>query len=67
MALPKIASKLPLTESVKLQAGLALLRRVRGDGLGYMVWREGSKKRIFFRMSNDELRGTASLWGLLLF
>lgn len=66
MALPKIASKLPLTESVQLQAGLALLRKVRGDGLGYMVWRDGSKKRIFFRMSNDELRGTASLWGLLL-
>jgi hypothetical protein len=67
MALPRIASKLPITESVQLQAGLALLRKVRGDGLGYMVWREGAKKRIFFRMSNDELRGTASLWGLLLF
>ena len=66
MALPKIASKLPLSESVQLQAGLALLRKVNGDGLGYMVWREGSRKRIFFRMSKDELRGTASLWGLLL-
>ncbi|MBO7167083.1 MAG: hypothetical protein J6V88_06120 [Kiritimatiellae bacterium] len=66
MALPRIAAKLPLKESVLLQTGVALLRKVRGDGLGYMVWSEGGKKRIFFRMSNDELRGTARLWSLLL-
>ena len=42
-----------------------LLRRVRGDGLGFMSWRVGNNDLFFIRVSRDELRGTSSLWSML--
>lgn len=67
LCIPKVAAKLMPFESAKLQVGLRLLRRVRGDGLGLMSWREGGEDRFLMRISRDELYGTSALWSALFF
>ena len=64
-SLPRIAAKLPIKEAVQLELGIRLLKPVRGDGLGFMSWRQGPDERFFIRISRDELRGTAGLWSSL--
>ena len=64
--LPKVAAKMMPFDSAKLQVVLRLLRRVRGDGIGVMGWREGNQDKFFIRISRDELWGTANLWSAIL-
>jgi hypothetical protein len=64
--LPRVAAKMMPFDSAKLQVVLRLLRRVRGDGIGVMGWREGSQDKFFVRISRDELWGTANLWSAVL-
>ena len=64
-SLPRIAAKLPIKEALQLELGIRLLKPVRGDGLGFMSWRQGPDERFFIRISRDELRGTAGLWSSL--
>ena len=64
-SLPRIAAKLPIKDAVQLELGIRLLKPVRGDGLGFMSWRQGPNERFFIRISHDELRGTAGLWSAL--
>ena len=64
-SLPRIAATLPIKEAVQLELGIRLLKPVRGDGLGFMSWRQGPDERFFIRISRDELRGTAGLWSSL--
>ena len=63
--LPKVADTLMPMESAKMRMAARLLRRVRGDGLGFMSWRVGNNDLFFIRVSRDELRGTSSLWSML--
>ena len=63
--LPKVADTLMPLESAKMRAAARMLRRVRGDGLGFMSWRQGRDDLFFIRVSRDELRGTAALWSML--
>ena len=63
--LPKVADTLMPMESAKMRMAARLLKRVRGDGLGFMSWRVGNNDLFFIRISRDELRGTASLWSML--
>ena len=64
-SLPRIAATLPIKEAVQLELGIRQLKSVRGDGLGFMSWRQGPDERFFIRISRDELRGTAGLWSSL--
>ena len=63
--LPKVADTLMPMESAKMRMAERLLKRVRGDGLGFMSWRAGKDDLFFIRISRDELRGTSSLWSML--
>lgn len=63
--LPRIAATLMPLESAKMQMGVRLLRRVRGDGMGLMSWREGHDDKFLMRVSRDELWGTSALWSML--
>ena len=63
--LPKIAATLMPLESAKMQMGVRMLRRVRGDGLGFIGWREGHDDKFLIRISRDELWGTSALWSTL--
>ena len=63
--LPKVADTLMPMESAKMRMAARMLKRVRGDGLGFMSWRAGKDDLFFIRISRDELRGTASLWSML--
>ena len=63
--LPKVADTLMPVESAKMRMAARLLKRVRGDGLGFMSWRAGKDDLFFIRISRDELRGTATLWSML--
>ena len=63
--LPKVADTLMPMESAKMRMAARMLKRVRGDGLGFMSWRSGKDDLFFIRVSRDELRGTASLWSML--
>ena len=63
--LPRVAAGLPITEATKYEASIRLLKPVRGDGMGFMSWREGADEHFFLRLSHDELRGTAGFWSLL--
>jgi hypothetical protein len=63
--LPRIAATLMPLESAKMQMGVRMLRRVRGDGLGFMGWREGHDDKFLIRISRDELWGTSALWSSL--
>ena len=63
--LPRIAAKMPIKDAVQLEVGIRLLKPVRGDGMGFMSWRQGPNRRFFIRISRDELRGTAGLWSSL--
>ena len=63
--LPKVADTLMPMESAKMRMAARLLKRVRGDGLGFMSWRAGKDDLFFIRISRDELRGTSSLWSML--
>ena len=63
--LPRIAATMMPFESAKMQMGVRLLRRVRGDGMGLMSWREGHDDKFLIRVSRDELWGTAGLWSML--
>ena len=64
-SLPRIAAKMPIKDAVQLELGIRLLKPVRGDGLGFMSWRQGPNERFFIRISRDELRGTVGLWSSL--
>ena len=63
--LPKVADTLMPMESAKMRMAARMLKRVRGDGLGFMSWRAGKDDLFFIRISRDELRGTATLWSML--
>ena len=63
--LPKVADTLMPLESAKMRTAARMLKRVRGDGLGFMSWRVGQDDLFFIRISRDELRGTSSLWSML--
>ena len=63
--LPKVADTLMPMESAKMRMAARMLKRVRGDGLGFMSWRVGNNDLFFIRISRDELRGTSSLWSML--
>jgi len=63
--LPRIAATLMPLESARMQMGVRLLRRVRGEGMGLMSWREGHEDKFLVRISRDELWGTAALWSML--
>ncbi len=63
--LPKVADTLMPLESAKMRTAARMLKRVRGDGLGFMSWRAGKDDLFFIRISRDELRGTAPLWSML--
>ncbi len=63
--LPKVAATMGPMDSATLLTGARLLRRVRGDGAGFMGWREKGVDHFLLRISRDELRGTANLWSLL--
>ena len=63
--LPKVADTLMPMESAKMRMAARMLKRVRGDGLGFMSWRAGKDDLFFIRISRDELRGTSSLWSML--
>ena len=63
--LPKVADTLMPLESAKMRMAARMLKRVRGDGLGFMSWRVGANDLFFIRISRDELRGTAPLWSML--
>ena len=63
--LPKVADTLMPLESAKMRMAARSLKRVRGDGLGFMSWRAGGDDLFFIRISRDELRGTSSLWSML--
>lgn len=66
-SLPRIAAKMPIKDATLLEVGVRLLKNVRGEGMGCMTWREGPNERVFIRISNDELRGTAGLWSTMFF
>ena len=63
--LPKVADTLMPLQSAKMRMAARSLKRVRGDGLGFMSWRAGPDDLFFIRISRDELRGTAPLWSML--
>lgn len=63
--LPRVAATMMPLQSAKMQMGVRLLRRVRGDGMGLASWREGRDDRFLVRISRDELYGTAGLWAML--
>ena len=63
--LPKVADTLMPMESAKMRMAARMLKRVRGDGMGFMSWRAGANDLFLMRMSRDELRGTAALWSTL--
>ena len=63
--LPKVADTLMPLESAKMRMAARSLKRVRGDGLGFMSWRAGKDDLFFIRISRDELRGTSPLWSML--
>lgn len=63
--LPKLADTLMPMESAKMRMAARMLKRVRGDGMGFMSWRAGRNDLFLMRISRDELRGTASLWSML--
>ena len=63
--LPRVAATMMPLQSAKMQMGVRLLRRVRGDGMGLASWREGHDDRFLVRISRDELYGTAGLWAML--
>ena len=63
--LPKVADTLMPMESAKMRMAARMLKRVRGDGLGFMSWRAGANDLFLIRISRDELRGTAPLWSML--
>lgn len=63
--LPRVAATLPITEATKYEIGVTFLKPVRGDGMGFMSWREGPNEHFFMRISRDELRGTAGIWSAL--
>ena len=63
--LPRVAATMMPLQSAKMQMGVRLLRRVRGDGMGLASWREGHDDRFLVRISRDELYGTAGLWSML--
>ena len=63
--LPKVADTLMPMASAKMRMAARMLKRVRGDGLGFMSWRAGKDDLFFIRISRDELRGTATLWSML--
>jgi len=63
--LPRIAATLMPLESAKMQMGVRLLRSVRGEGMGFMSWREGADDKFLIRISRDELWGTSALWSSL--
>ncbi|MGN0852037.1 MAG: hypothetical protein ACI4Q3_01525 [Kiritimatiellia bacterium] len=65
VCLPKVASTLMPFESMRMHAAKRLLRAVRGDGMGFIGWREGDDDKYFIRISRDDLRGTSNLWSLL--
>ena len=63
--LPKVADTLMPMESAKMRMAARMLKRVRGDGMGFMSWHAGANDLFLMRISRDELRGTASLWSTL--
>ncbi len=63
--LPKVADTLMPMASAKMRMAARMLKRVRGDGLGFMSWRAGANDLFLIRISRDELRGTAPLWSML--
>lgn len=63
--LPRVAATLPITEATKYEASIRLLKPIKGDGLGFMSWREGPNEHFFMRISRDELRGTVGFWSML--
>lgn len=63
--LPLYARTLMPADSVKAHAALRMLRKVRGDGLGFVGWREGNQDKFLVRISRDELWGTSILWSAL--
>lgn len=63
--LPLFARTLMPADSVKAHAALRMLRNVRGDGLGFMGWREGNQDKFLIRISRDELWGTSMLWSTM--
>ncbi len=67
LCIPRIVQSLPPGAGLKMSLAIPMLRNVRGDGAGFMSWRENGHDRFFMRISKDELRGTARLWSLVLF
>jgi len=65
--LPKAAATQMPLESAKMQMGARLLRRARGDGVGFMGWRDGAGDHFLLRFSRDELWATAPIWSAVLF
>ena len=63
--LPKVADTLMPMESAKMRMAARMLKRVRGDGMGFMSWHAGANDLFLMRISRDELRGTSSLWSTL--
>ncbi len=63
--LPKVADTLMPMESAKMRMAARMLKRVRGDGMGFMSWHAGAYDLFLMRISRDELRGTSSLWSTL--
>lgn len=63
--LPKVADTLMPMESARMRMAARMLKRVRGDGMGFMSWRAGANDLFLIRISRDELRGTAALWSTL--
>ncbi len=67
LCIPQITQRMPPGAGLKMSLAIPMLRGVRGDGVGFMSWREKGHERFFMRISKDELRGTARLWSLVLF
>ena len=65
VCLPKVASTLMPFESLRMHVAKRMLRGVRGDGMGFIGWREKNDDKYFIRISRDDLRGTSNLWSLL--
>jgi len=63
--LPKVADTLMPMESAKMRMAARMLKRVRGEGMGFMSWHAGANDLFLMRISRDELRGTAALWSTL--
>lgn len=63
--LPKVAATMMPADSMQMMLGVRMLRRVRGDGAGFMGWREKGVDHFLMRVSRDELRGTANLWSMM--